>query len=357
MVPKTLTADSRELIKLKKFVQQNPNEKIIKALLELYNAGKFETAVEQTETILEQYPESFLVWNVLGASFQRINRLDNAATAFNKVIELNPTGADGYNNLGVTVKEQGDIDGAISCFKRADSLRADNVDTICNIGSTLNLRDNDFSVDAKKNTRVAFIFTGFAKKLLGVPEETLGVQLARMGWDMVFLTNMNKDLFIMGGDKFSSYNNMITELLKVRRNYSDAAVFCSSGGGFGGIKAAIDLDVELVLGFSVFTRIDREARLIDRRGMRLWKEFDLMLPNQMDQNVANYFSKKNQLRCIIFYPSSNVGDSFQAQNLEQVTNVKLIPVKSADHMMLDTNVLPTNIIRYYTEDLYGIDYS
>ena len=342
---------------MKKFIQQNPNEKLSKALLALYNAGKFKTAVEQSKSILEQYPESLFVWNVLGASFQRMSRLDNAAAAFNKVIELNPNGADGYNNLGVTVKEQGDIDGAISCFRRADSLRPDNVDIICNIGSALNLRGNDFSVDAKKNTRVAFIFTGFAKKLLGVSEEALGVQLARMGWDMVFLTNMNKDLFITGGDKFSSYNDMIMELLKVRRNYSHAAVFCSSGGGFGGIKAAIDLNVELVLGFSVFTRIDREARCFDRRGMRLWKEFDRMLPNQLDQNVANYFSKKNQLRCKLFYPNSNVGDSFQSQNLEQVPNVKLVPVKSADHMMLDTNVLPTNIIRYYTEDLYGIDYS
>lgn len=340
---------------MNKILEQDPNEEVIKSLLSLYNAGNFASAVEQSSAILKQYPKSSFVWNVLGVSFQRMDKLDNAATAFNKVIELNPNGAAGYNNLGETVKEQGDLGEAISYFKRALSLESDYVDAICNIGNALRLRDKKLGGEAKKNTRVAFVFTGFIKKLLDVPEEMLRVHLTRMGWDMVFLTNVNKDLFITGGDKFSSYDDMIMELLKVQQNYSSSAVFCSSGGGFGGIKAAIDLDLELVLGFSAFTRIDREARNVDRRGLQLWKEIDRMLPSQLDQNLANHFSKKNQLQCILFYPNSNVGDSYQAQNLGQISNVELIPVKSADHMMLDTNVRPINIIKYYTEKLYGLD--
>ena len=93
-----------------------PPQEIINQLINLYNQAQFADVVDQAQTLTEQYPEAFLIWNILGAANKGLGRIQAASEAFKKVTELNPTYADGFSNLGVTLQDQGKLEEAIASY-------------------------------------------------------------------------------------------------------------------------------------------------------------------------------------------------------------------------------------------------
>ena len=75
-----------------------PSQEIINNLINLYNHGHLLEAIEQSRSILERSPETWVVWNIMGAASQGLGRVSDAFIAFKKVIEINPTYAEGFNN-------------------------------------------------------------------------------------------------------------------------------------------------------------------------------------------------------------------------------------------------------------------
>ena len=124
--------------KLKKSAAtQGPAQDTIDQLIQLYDQGQFAAVVEQAQTLTEKYPGAFIVWNILGAALNGLEKTVEASTAFKKVTELNPTYDDGFNNLGVTLKDQGKLDEAIAAYKKALSLKPDHAKAYNNLGVTL----------------------------------------------------------------------------------------------------------------------------------------------------------------------------------------------------------------------------
>lgn len=78
---------------------QGPSQETINQLIDLYNQGRQTDVIEQAKKLIEQFPEAFFVWNILGAAYKGSNKISDAAKAFRKVTELNPTYPDGFNNL------------------------------------------------------------------------------------------------------------------------------------------------------------------------------------------------------------------------------------------------------------------
>ena len=116
---------------------QSPPQETINQLINLYNQGQLGAVVEQTQALTEQYPEAFIIWNILGAANKGLGRVQAASEAFKKVTELNPAYADGFNNLGVTLQDQGKLDEAIEAYKKAVSLKTDYADAYYNMGVAL----------------------------------------------------------------------------------------------------------------------------------------------------------------------------------------------------------------------------
>ncbi len=112
-------------------------QEVIDRLLALYNKGQLTAVVEQAKALTEQYPEAFIVWNVLGGANKGLGRTDDAANAFKRVTELNPTYADGFSNLGITLQEQGKLDEAIAAYNKALSIKPDYAEAYNNMGVTL----------------------------------------------------------------------------------------------------------------------------------------------------------------------------------------------------------------------------
>ena len=116
---------------------QGPPQDTINHLINLYNQGQLVAAVEQAQALTEQYPDAFIIWNILGAAHKGLGSIFEASEAFKKVNVLNPNYADGFNNLGVTLKEQGKLDEAIASYEKALSLKPDYAEAYNNMGVAL----------------------------------------------------------------------------------------------------------------------------------------------------------------------------------------------------------------------------
>jgi|TARA_B110000503_G_scaffold117336_1_gene177262 tetratricopeptide (TPR) repeat protein len=101
--PKNIRAQ-QGLAALNKLQQTNLTQSLpqetINQLVNLYNQGQFSSVVEQAQAITEQYPEAFIVWNILGASAAQIGMLDEAIEGYNKPISLKPDYAEAYSCMG-----------------------------------------------------------------------------------------------------------------------------------------------------------------------------------------------------------------------------------------------------------------
>ena len=116
---------------------QNPPENQIQHLIKLYNQGKLGEVFEQTSTLTKQYPNSLVLWNLLGASAAQTGKLDKAIDAFKKAISIKPDYADAYNNMGNALKGQGKLEEAIEAYNKVLSIKPDYAEAYYNIGNVL----------------------------------------------------------------------------------------------------------------------------------------------------------------------------------------------------------------------------
>ena len=109
----------------------------INQLVNLFNQGQIVEVVKQAEFLLRQYPQEFIIWNILGGAYATLKDFDQALKALKKVIELNPNYVDAYYNIGVVLNDQGKIDKAIEAYQRCISLFPNYTDSYINMGQGL----------------------------------------------------------------------------------------------------------------------------------------------------------------------------------------------------------------------------
>jgi len=180
---------------------QGPPQETINQLLNLYNQGQLTTAIEQANTLTAQYPETFIVWNILGAAHNGLGETFEASEAFKKVTVLNPNYADGFNNLGVTLIDQGKLEEAIEAYTKALTIKPDYADAYNNMGNAL-----------KDQGKLEEAIKAYNKALAIKPDyaeayNNIGVTLQDQGKLEEAIKAYNKALAIKP-DYAEAYNNM-----------------------------------------------------------------------------------------------------------------------------------------------------
>ena len=89
---------------------------------ELYSAQDYDQAAEMSKAALNEFPEIYELWEMLGASNIQIGDLAEASIAFEQAISLKPHVPQGYNNLGLTYRERGKWTEAVTAFETATRL-------------------------------------------------------------------------------------------------------------------------------------------------------------------------------------------------------------------------------------------
>ncbi len=124
----------KELHKLQKGLSQNqpveaeisnPPQDQITALVNLYNSGQMTETEQVCRELLQSYPQSLVVMNVLGAALCGQSKLQEAVESYDKAIQFSPDFAEAYNNRGNALKQLGQLDEAIQDFNKAIQLKPD----------------------------------------------------------------------------------------------------------------------------------------------------------------------------------------------------------------------------------------
>jgi tetratricopeptide (TPR) repeat protein len=86
---------------------------------------------------IRKNPDSFMAHHNLGLEYAIRNRLDEAASQFNKVLQLNPDCAEAYNDLGMVFGYEGNLDEAERYFLLALKKKPNFAYAHYNLGSLL----------------------------------------------------------------------------------------------------------------------------------------------------------------------------------------------------------------------------
>jgi len=173
----------------------------------LFNAGHFAELESQTRLLLEQYPESGFVWNLLGTSLHMqekdglpalqnatkllpndadvhsnlgnilsdLGRLDEAEASYRRALQINPHNANVYSNLGITLSDLGRLDEAEASYLRALQIKPDSAEAHISLGNTLHKQGR--LPEAETSYRQALQI----KPYFAEAHTSLGITLRKMG--------------------------------------------------------------------------------------------------------------------------------------------------------------------------------
>ena len=107
----------------------------MEALIGLYNQGHFEAVIKQASNLVEQFPQSIVLFNLLGAANAGLRRFDRAIESYNRALQIEPNSADSHYNLANALQEKGDLTAAIASYHRALQFQPDSVEAHNNLGA------------------------------------------------------------------------------------------------------------------------------------------------------------------------------------------------------------------------------
>ena len=116
---------------------QDPPRGQLQALINLYSQSQLQEALKEAESLIQSFPQSAILFNVQGAVFKDLGRLDQSIEAYNKALATKPDYAEAYNNMGNTFKEQGKLEEAIEAYNKAIIIKPDNTDAYNNMGNAM----------------------------------------------------------------------------------------------------------------------------------------------------------------------------------------------------------------------------
>jgi uncharacterized protein (TIGR02466 family) len=95
----------------------------IQSLLGLLNAGQLPQAETTARRMIQQYPQMFILYNVLGVALEGQRKFSEAETIYRKAISLDNKIAEIHFNLGVVLGHLGKVEASIQSYRKAVALK------------------------------------------------------------------------------------------------------------------------------------------------------------------------------------------------------------------------------------------
>jgi tetratricopeptide (TPR) repeat protein len=116
--------------------KESPQE-LIKPIIELFSNGQIQEAFDAVETLIKEYPNQPILFNICGVFYKQIGQPDEAVKRFEKALAINPNYAEAHNNLGVTLQKLGQLDSAVESYKKAITSNPEYSEAHNNLGVAL----------------------------------------------------------------------------------------------------------------------------------------------------------------------------------------------------------------------------
>ncbi len=162
-------------------IQKDPEKKDIEFILNFLSKNKFIEAENEINKLIIDFPNSSILFNVLGAVFAEQNKFEKAIKIYEKAIKIEPSYAEAYNNLGIALYKSNKIDDAIKNYKKAINLKGNFAEAYNNIGNAMRelnrsseaLNNLKTSIQIKPDYAEAFCNLGGAHQQFGNKEEAI----------------------------------------------------------------------------------------------------------------------------------------------------------------------------------------
>ena len=77
----------------------------INSVIELYSDGQIQEALDAVETLIKDYPDEALLYNISGACYAGLGQLDTAVKSYEQALTIKPDYAEAHNNLDIILKQ------------------------------------------------------------------------------------------------------------------------------------------------------------------------------------------------------------------------------------------------------------
>ena len=114
---------------------QNPQIHLIQPIIQFLNQGDINKAIDTAEGLLNEFPDSSLLFNIRGACYKAQNNLEKAIESFKKACAINPGFYEAFYNLGVIQKQLGHIEQSIESYQKAIDIKPAYPDAHNNLGN------------------------------------------------------------------------------------------------------------------------------------------------------------------------------------------------------------------------------
>jgi len=173
----------------------------LQSLVNLYSQGQLQQALKQAETLVQQFPQSAVLFNIQGAVLKGLGQLGLSLEAYNKALSIKPDYAEAYYNMGIALKDQGKLEEAIEAYNKTLAIKPDYADAYYNMGNAL-----------KEQGKLDEAIEAYNKALAIKPDyanayNNMGVTLKEQGKLEEAIEAYNKALAIKP-DYAEAYNNM-----------------------------------------------------------------------------------------------------------------------------------------------------
>ena len=109
----------------------------INGLRDLIGRGSAEEALLIATKLLENWPSSVSILDVMATANQKLGNLDAYVAIYDQILKLKPDDDVAYNNMGIVLAEQDKLEEAVEAFSKALSINSSNAETYNNLGNAL----------------------------------------------------------------------------------------------------------------------------------------------------------------------------------------------------------------------------
>ena len=128
---------------------QNPPKDQLQVLINLYTQGQYQEALDGASKLLKEFPNSVILYNIIGVVNQGLGKLEEAVKAYKRAINIKPNYAEAYNNLGNAFERKASFDKALQAYNKSISLNPNNAQFYTNKGNALHDQGNlEEAIDA-----------------------------------------------------------------------------------------------------------------------------------------------------------------------------------------------------------------
>ena len=114
---------------------EEPSGLEINSLIENYQKGRYEDAINLAIPMTQNFPKYQLAWKILGVLFRRLGRLNDAIAANKEALKINPQDFEAYHNLANIFIDLSELDQAEENLSKALLLKPDFVEAHFSLGN------------------------------------------------------------------------------------------------------------------------------------------------------------------------------------------------------------------------------